>query len=120
MNLLHAPRASVRNAKRLRWRHGILATFDADPPPSFPPAAPHHPFLNPVLLRSLPPTTSKRGRTKTQASLQSKLDAADEELKTLRSSLSRAEAKESKAREEHSRKADDMRVKLERTASEVR
>lgn len=51
--------------------------------------------------------------------MQSKLDAADQELKTLRSSLSKAEAKESKAREDHSRKTEDMRVKLERTASEV-
>lgn len=51
--------------------------------------------------------------------MQKKLDAADQELETLRSSLTRAEAKESKAREEHSRKAEDMRVKLERTASEV-
>lgn len=52
--------------------------------------------------------------------MQSKLDAAEEELKTLRSNLSKAEAKESRAREEHSRTAEDMRVKLERTASEVR
>lgn len=51
--------------------------------------------------------------------MQSKLDAADKELKTLRSSLSKAEAKESRAREEHSRTAEDMRAKLERTASEV-
>ncbi|CAB1118175.1 unnamed protein product [Ectocarpus sp. CCAP 1310/34] len=51
--------------------------------------------------------------------LQSKLDAADKELETLRKNLTRAEAKESKAREEHDRHAQEMRGKLERTASEL-
>lgn len=49
-----------------------------------------------------------------------KVDSADKELANLRSNLSRAEAKESKAREEHARHTEDMRGKLERTASEVK
>ncbi|CAM9846285.1 unnamed protein product [Pylaiella littoralis] len=52
-------------------------------------------------------------------SLQGKLDAADKELETLTNKILEVETQESKTREELTRHTEDIRGKLERTASEL-
>lgn len=63
--------------------------------------------------------TTQKTAVSSQESLQRKLDAAAGELKELRASLTKAEAKESRAREEHAKTTEVMRGKLEKTVSEV-